>query len=99
MTEIKLAKDMSPTEYAAKLAELRRGPPMAPLPLPEKHARDMSPEERDAWMAQHRRKHQKRSTEINVKTFKQFWKQTSLRNRPRREPGRCRRAETSRSRP
>ena len=58
MTELKHARDMTAEEYAATLAELRRGPPMATQPLPEKHARDMTPEERARWMADHRRKFQ-----------------------------------------
>jgi ribosomal protein L29 len=56
MTEPKLAKNMSPAEYAAKLAELRRGPPMAPQPLlPEKHARDLSEQERAEWLSNYKR--------------------------------------------
>ena len=45
----KKARDMTPEEYKARLAELRRGPPPQPVTLPEqKHARDMTPEEREA---------------------------------------------------
>jgi ribosomal protein L29 len=42
----KHARAMTPEEYKARLAELRRGPPPQPVTLPEqKHARDLSPEE------------------------------------------------------
>jgi hypothetical protein len=44
MTEIKHARDMTPGERQAFLAELRRGPPPQPVTLPEqKHARVMTP--------------------------------------------------------
>jgi hypothetical protein len=59
MTEPKLAKNMSPEEYKAKLAELRRGPPPKPVPPPvdpTKHARDLSAEERAEWLQAHKRK-------------------------------------------
>jgi hypothetical protein len=52
----KRAKDFSPAEYEAKLAELRRGPPPQPLPLPEKHARDMSDQEKSEWLSAHRKR-------------------------------------------
>jgi hypothetical protein len=54
----KRAKDFSPAEYEAKLAELRRGSPMAPQPSPEKHARDMTERERAEWLRDHKRKFQ-----------------------------------------
>jgi ribosomal protein L29 len=45
----KRARAMTPEEYKARLAELRRGPPPQPVTLPEqRHARDMTPEEREA---------------------------------------------------
>jgi ribosomal protein L29 len=47
--EIKHARDMTPEEREAKLAELRRGAPPPPVTLPEqKHARDMTEAEREA---------------------------------------------------
>ena len=52
----KRAKDSSPAEYAAKLAELKRGAPPPPVTLPEKHARDMSDQEKSEWLAEHRRR-------------------------------------------
>jgi hypothetical protein len=52
----KKARDMTPEEYKARLAELRRGSPPQPVPLPEKHARDMSDQEKSEWLAEHRRK-------------------------------------------
>jgi hypothetical protein len=57
MTEPKLAKNMSPEEYKAKLAELRRGPPPQPLPVetPTRSAKDMSEHERSEWLANYRR--------------------------------------------
>lgn len=54
----KHARDMMPAEYAAKLAELRRGQPPSAPPSPEKHARDMSASEKSEWLAAHRRKFQ-----------------------------------------
>jgi hypothetical protein len=60
MTEPKHARDMSAEEYAATLAELRRGPPMAPKPPPvettPRTARDMSEQERAEWFSEHRKK-------------------------------------------
>jgi ribosomal protein L29 len=45
----KRAKDFSPAEYQAKLAELKRGaPPPKPDPGTPKHARDMTEAEREA---------------------------------------------------
>jgi hypothetical protein len=58
MTEPKHARDMSPQEYQAKLAELRRGQPPEPMPLPEKKANQMTEAEREIWWSEHRRKFQ-----------------------------------------
>jgi hypothetical protein len=58
MTEPKHAKDMTAEEYAAKLAELRRGPPMAPQPSPEKRANQMTEAERVEWLREHKKRHQ-----------------------------------------
>jgi ribosomal protein L29 len=45
----KRAKDFSPAEYEAKLAELKRGaPPPMSTPVTPKHARDMTEAERAA---------------------------------------------------
>jgi ribosomal protein L29 len=55
MTEPKLAKNMTAEEYAATLAELRRGPPVEPLALPQKHARDLSEQERAEWLSNYKR--------------------------------------------
>ena len=54
----KHARDMSPAEYEAKLAELRRSPPPKPPPVetPTLTAKDMSEYERAEWLAEHRRK-------------------------------------------
>jgi len=52
----KRAKDFSPAEYQAKLAELKRLAPPQSVTLPEKHARDMSDQEKSEWLAEHRRK-------------------------------------------
>jgi ribosomal protein L29 len=55
--EIKHARDMTPGEREAKLAELRRGPPARPdVPLPEKHARDLSESERQEWLSAHKKR-------------------------------------------
>jgi hypothetical protein len=61
MTDIdtsKHARDMTPAEYAATLAELKKGQPKPPQPSPEKHvhARDMSDWEKSEWFAEHRRR-------------------------------------------
>ena len=53
----KKARDMTPEEYKARLAELKRGaPPQPAVTLPEKHARDMSDAEKSEWLAEHRRR-------------------------------------------
>jgi ribosomal protein L29 len=46
----KHARDMSPAEYEAKLAELRRGASPPPRPTDTRSARDMTPEEREATL-------------------------------------------------
>jgi len=56
--EIKKARDMTTEEYKAKLAELRRGPPPQPVPLPEKHARELTESERSEWLREHKRRFQ-----------------------------------------
>jgi hypothetical protein len=53
----KRAKDFSPAEYEAKLAELKRGaPPQPAVTLPEKHARDMSDQEKSEWLSAHKKR-------------------------------------------
>jgi hypothetical protein len=58
----KLAKDMSPAEYEAKLAEIKRGSSL-PAPPPsadgQKHARDMTAREQQEWLAEHKRRFRK----------------------------------------
>jgi hypothetical protein len=58
MTEIKHARDMTPEEYTAKLAELRRGsPPRPDVPLPtDKRAKDLSESERQEWLKNYRKR-------------------------------------------
>jgi ribosomal protein L29 len=55
MTETKHARDMTPAERAAKLDELRRGPP-PPQPADTRSAKDMTKEEREEWLAEHKRR-------------------------------------------
>jgi hypothetical protein len=55
--EIKHARDMTPGEREAKLAELKRGaPPQPAVTLPEKHARDMSDQEKSEWLSAHKKR-------------------------------------------
>jgi hypothetical protein len=57
--EIKHARDMTPGERQAKLAELKRGPPPQPaVTLPEKHARELTESERSEWLPEHKRRFQ-----------------------------------------
>jgi len=52
----KRAKDFSPAEYQAKLAELKRGAPPQPVTIPDqRHARDLSPAEYEAKLAELKR--------------------------------------------
>jgi ribosomal protein L29 len=56
--EIKHARDMTPGEREAKLAELKRGAPPPPVTLPEKHARELTESERSEWLREHKRRFQ-----------------------------------------
>jgi len=56
MTEPKLAKDMSPAEYKAKLAELRRSPPPLQPVDTTRSARDMTKEQREQFLKEHARR-------------------------------------------
>ena len=58
MTEPKHARDMSPQDDQKKLAELTRGQPPEPQPLPEKRANQMTERERQEWLAEHKKRHQ-----------------------------------------
>jgi ribosomal protein L29 len=51
----KHARDMTPQEAAAKLAELRKGPAPEPLDM-SKTAREMTPAERAEWLCEHKRR-------------------------------------------
>ena len=55
--DTKKARDMTPEEYKARLAELRRGAPLQPLPVetPTRSAKDMSEKERAEWLANYKR--------------------------------------------
>jgi hypothetical protein len=49
-------KNLSSTERDEVLAELKKGPPRQPQPMPEKHARAMSEQERAEWLSEHKRR-------------------------------------------
>ena len=52
----KNARDLTPKERDEVLAELKKGPPRQPQPMPDKSARDMSEQERAEWLSEHRRR-------------------------------------------
>jgi hypothetical protein len=53
ISEQRHARDMTPEQYKAKLAELKRDPPPEPMPPLDKEA---SQQVRDNWLREYRRR-------------------------------------------
>jgi hypothetical protein len=52
----KRASDLTPAQRDQLFEEIKKGPPIEPLPLPEKSAREMSERERDEWLSEHKKR-------------------------------------------
>jgi hypothetical protein len=53
---MKHASEMTETEWAAALAEIKRGPKPEPMPI-DRTAAEMTEAERREWLREHKRRH------------------------------------------